>query len=178
VLAAWSPFALLRLIPMMEGAAASVVGQRTAMSAAAGSAGVHSPAAYMRQAMDRSARPSSPRAYPTTGGTTYAHARATERTNSEPPPGESGTGARSGPPSNSGGGTVDPTTRRPSAPPTSYAQPRSSTTEAPPTSPVPSPPPPAERPRPPEPPPPPPARRPRPPEPPPDRGPPLDRGDA
>ncbi len=42
VLAAWSPFALLRLIPMMEGAAASVVGQRSAMSAAAGAAGVHS----------------------------------------------------------------------------------------------------------------------------------------
>ncbi len=179
VLAAWSPFALLRLIPMMEGAAASVVGQRSAMSAAAGSAGVHSPAAYMRQAMDRSSRPSSPPAYPTTGGTTYAHARATERTNSERPPGESAMGARSGPPSDSGGGTVDPSTRGPSAPSTSYAQPNSPTaTEAPPTRPVPSPPPPAERPRPPEPPPHPPARRPRPQEPPPDRGPPLDGGDA
>jgi hypothetical protein len=179
VLAAWSPFALLRLIPMMEGAAASVVGQRSAMSAAAGSAGVHSPAAYMRQAMDRSSRPSSPPAYPTTGGTTYAHARATERTNSERPPSESGTGARSGPPSDSGGGTVDPSTRGPSAPSTSYAQPSSPTaTEAPPSRPVPSPPPPTERPRPPEPPPTPPARRSRPPEPPPDRGPPLDGGDA
>src|SRR4029450_10803241 len=36
VLAAWSPFALLRLIPMMEGAGAVVVGQRSAMTAAAG----------------------------------------------------------------------------------------------------------------------------------------------
>ena len=53
VLAAWSPFALLRLIPMMEIAAASVVTQRSSMSGAAGSAGVHSPASYMRQAMDR-----------------------------------------------------------------------------------------------------------------------------
>ena len=44
VLAAWSPFALLRLIPMMEIAAASVVTQRSSMSGAAGSAGVHSPA--------------------------------------------------------------------------------------------------------------------------------------
>ena len=35
VLAAWSPFGLLRLIPMMEVAAGSVVGQRAAMSGAA-----------------------------------------------------------------------------------------------------------------------------------------------
>src|SRR4029453_2508765 len=128
VLAAWSPFALLRLIPMMEGAAASVVGQRSAMSAAAGSAGVHSPATYMRQAMDRSSRPSSPRAYPTTGGTTYADARATERDSlargragnapetSEGVPGEAGAGARSGRPSEASGGTLDPSERRPSAP--------------------------------------------------------------
>ena len=74
VLAAWSPFALLRMIPMMEVAAASVGGQRSSMSAAAGSAGVHSPAAYMRQAMDRNSRPSTSPAYATTGGTTYAHA--------------------------------------------------------------------------------------------------------
>jgi hypothetical protein len=191
VLAAWSPFALLRLIPMMEGAAASVVGQRSAMTAAAGSAGVHSPATYMRQAMDRSSRPSSPRAYPTTGGTTYADARATERDSlargragnapetSEGVPGEAGAGARSGRPSEAGGGTVDPSERRPSAPPTNYAQPRSPTaTESPPLRPGPSDPPPPERPRPPEPPPTPPARRPRPPEPPPDQGPPHDGGDG
>ena len=53
VLAAWSPFALLRMIPMMEVAAANVASQRSSMSAAAGSAGIHSPAGYMRQAMDR-----------------------------------------------------------------------------------------------------------------------------
>jgi hypothetical protein len=56
VLAAWSPFALLRMIPMMELAAASVVPQRSAVQSAAGSAGVHSPAVYMRQAMDRHSR--------------------------------------------------------------------------------------------------------------------------
>ena len=58
VLAAWSPFGLLRLIPMMEVAAGSMVGQRAAMSGAAGSAGLHSPASYMRQAMDRQSRAS------------------------------------------------------------------------------------------------------------------------
>jgi hypothetical protein len=58
VLAAWSPFALLRLIPMMEVAASSVASQRSTISNAAGSAGVQTPAAYMRQAMDRHSRPS------------------------------------------------------------------------------------------------------------------------
>jgi len=58
VLAAWSPFALLRLIPMMEVAAASVTSQRAAMASAAGSAGIQTPAAYMRQAMDRHSRAS------------------------------------------------------------------------------------------------------------------------
>src|SRR5437763_3573964 len=73
VLAAWSPFALLRLIPMMEIAAASVTSQRSSMSAAAGSAGIQSPAAYMRQAMDRNSRSSTSPAPPTTAsGTTYA----------------------------------------------------------------------------------------------------------
>ena len=56
VLAAWSPFALMRLIPMMETAAAGVTGQRQAMSGAAGSAGIQTPAGYMRQAMDRHSR--------------------------------------------------------------------------------------------------------------------------
>jgi hypothetical protein len=58
VLAAWSPFGLLRLIPMMELAAGSVVGQRAALAGAAGSAGIHSPASYMRQAIDRQSRAS------------------------------------------------------------------------------------------------------------------------
>jgi hypothetical protein len=183
VLAAWSPFALMRLIPMMEGAAASVVGQRSTMSAAAGSAGIHSPAAYMRQAMDRSSRPSSPPANPTTGGTTYAHARTTERstepTMGESPPGKQGASARSGRPSSSAGGTADPGTRQPSAPPSRHTQPRSPTaTEAPPARPAPPPSTPAERPRSPESAPSPPAQRPRPPEPPPDRGPRPNGGDG
>jgi hypothetical protein len=72
VLAAWSPFALLRLIPMMEIAAASVVTQRSSMSGAANSAGIHSPASYMRQAMDRHSRPSASPAYAGTSGTIYS----------------------------------------------------------------------------------------------------------
>jgi hypothetical protein len=180
VLAAWSPFALLRLIPMMEGAAASVVGQRSAMSAAAGSAGVHSPAAYMRQAMDRRSSASSRPAYPTSDGRTYARTteRTAEQTSSASPSAEPGASPRPGWPSSFGGGTVDLGTRRPGTSPPTQAQP-GSPSEPPPTRPVPPPPPPAERPRPPEPPPPPPpARRPRPPDPPPDRGPPRDGGDA
>jgi hypothetical protein len=58
VLAAWSPFALLRLIPMMEVAAAGVVSQRSAIGSATAAAGIQTPAAYMRQAMDRHSRPS------------------------------------------------------------------------------------------------------------------------
>jgi hypothetical protein len=58
VLAAWSPFAVLRLIPMMEVAASTVASQRSTISNAAGSAGIQTPAAYMRQAMDRHSRPS------------------------------------------------------------------------------------------------------------------------
>jgi hypothetical protein len=142
VLAAWSPFALLRLIPMMEGAAASVVGQRSTMSAAAGSAGIHSPAAYMRQAMDRSSRPSSPPAYPTTGGTTYARAR-TEDAGQPPsggPPGRAGSSTHSGRASESAGGAVGAGSQRPSPPPPSHAQPTSPTaTEAPPARPAPPP---------------------------------------
>ena len=84
VLAAWSPFALLRLIPMMELAAASVASQRSSMSAAAGSAGIHSPASYMRTAMDRGSRSSTSPAYPATGGTVYAgdrqHTGGSDRT--------------------------------------------------------------------------------------------------
>src|SRR4051812_36189631 len=76
VLAAWSPFALLRLIPMMEVAAATVASQRSSIGAAAGSAGVHSPASYMRQAMDRSSRSASYPANATAGGTTYRSASA------------------------------------------------------------------------------------------------------
>lgn len=72
VLAAWSPFALLRLIPMMEIAAASVLAQRSSVSGATQSAGISTPAAYMRQAMDRHSRASTSPAYPGGVGTTYA----------------------------------------------------------------------------------------------------------
>jgi hypothetical protein len=72
VLAAWSPFALLRLIPMMEIAAASVVSQRSSMSGAAQSAGISTPATYMRQAMDRHSRASASPASPAAAGTTYS----------------------------------------------------------------------------------------------------------
>jgi hypothetical protein len=58
VLAAWSPFALLRVIPMMEAAAATVLSQRASISGATGATGIQTPAAYMRQAMDRHSRPS------------------------------------------------------------------------------------------------------------------------
>ncbi|MGH3038334.1 MAG: type IV secretion system protein [Gaiellaceae bacterium] len=71
VLAAWSPFALLRLIPLMEIAAAGVTSQRSSMSSATHSAGIQTPAAYMRQAMDRHSRASTAPAYPVEGGTTY-----------------------------------------------------------------------------------------------------------
>jgi len=71
VLAAWSPFALLRLVPMMEAAAATVVSQRATMSNAAGSAGIQSPAAYMRQAMDRHSRASTSPSYSGAPRTVY-----------------------------------------------------------------------------------------------------------
>lgn len=125
VLAAWSPFALLRMIPMMELAAASVVSQRSSMSAAASSAGFQSPASYMRQAMDRNSRPSTSPAYPTTGGTTYA--RTTEHATRNVPPGprgpraETGGGARPGRSSSSTGGTVRPVPPHSSAPPAQTA---------------------------------------------------------
>src|SRR5262245_5439886 len=99
VLAAWSPFALLRLIPMMEVAAATVVNQRSAISNAAGSAGIQSPAAYMRQAMDRHSRPST--SSDSRGGLATATVGGTPR--STPP---SGGNARSagGYPDDDGGG--------------------------------------------------------------------------
>ncbi|HEV7564537.1 MAG TPA: type IV secretion system protein [Microbacteriaceae bacterium] len=53
VLAAYSPFALLRVIPLLEGAASSVGQSRSTMGGAAASAGVQTPAGYMRQAMSR-----------------------------------------------------------------------------------------------------------------------------
>jgi len=115
VLAAWSPFALMRLLPMMEVAAASVASQRSSMSAAAGSAGIQSPAGYMRHAMDRSHRSSTSPAYPTTGGTTYTPSRGTgeEPSGSLPNTGSSdGLRTQPGEMSATTGGAVYPTARR------------------------------------------------------------------
>jgi hypothetical protein len=174
ILAAWSPFALLRMIPAMEVAAANVASQRSTMQSAAGSAGVHSPAVYMRQAMDR-------------------HSRASAFGDSEGRPATTSVGPHAGASAAPGGmetaigqwasdsheeGSVL------SRPPTA-ASPKARTGDdggrtepgRPPSQPRPSPrvtP----RPRPTEPPPPPHAQRPRPPEPPPDRRPPTDRGDV
>jgi len=53
VLAAWSPFALLRMLPMMELAAATVISHRNTITCAAGSAGIQSPVSHIRQAMNR-----------------------------------------------------------------------------------------------------------------------------
>ena len=143
VLAAWSPFALLRLIPMMEVAAASVASQRSSMSAAAGSAGIQSPAAYMRQAMDRNSRPSTSPAHPTTNsGTTYAQARSPERTaerttSTSSRADEPSTGRESGASTRPASGTVQLGTRQESSPPSSQAQTGAPTTsEAPPTHPA------------------------------------------
>jgi hypothetical protein len=71
VLAAWSPFGLLRMIPMMEVAAASVGGQRAAIGNATASAGIQSPAGYMRQAMSGQSRARSSEGFTTTA----VHAR-------------------------------------------------------------------------------------------------------
>jgi hypothetical protein len=97
VLAAWSPFALLRLIPLMEIAAASVVNQRSSMSSATHSTGIQTPAAYMRQAMDRHSRASTsptyagaPRATYIGGGTGGGEAPGTS-TRSTAPGGRSDT---------------------------------------------------------------------------------------
>ncbi len=115
VLAAWSPFALLRMIPMMEMAAVNMAGQRSSMSAAAGSAGVHSPASYMRQAMHRNGGPSTSSAHGGNDGMTYANRAATEPTSEanrssraeHEATDERGT-ASAGRPSSSSGGVVYP----------------------------------------------------------------------
>jgi hypothetical protein len=175
VLAAWSPFALLRLLPMMELAAVSVTGQRASIAAAAGSAGIQTPAAYMRQAMDRRSR--------TSGSTSSAQSTSQPGATrgepaSAPAAGEAQTGdaprsgPASGPPSTFGGGNVGADTRRPSSaatsdarPPSGGAEPQRSSADRPQTADS-APPPTASPPR------------PRPPEPPPDRRPPPDGGET
>jgi hypothetical protein len=190
VLAAWSPFALLRMIPAMEVAAANVASQRSTMSAAAGSAGIHSPSGYMRQAMNRHSRTSG---YGTTGnaisqpgGTTRQPAEATPARGAQASDAAE-TGPPSGWPSTFGGGSVDPETRRPSTATAPDEPPSSRPAQPPPLAddsprrPTPPSSPSAHRPASSDPPPPPPPqapRRPRPQEPPPDRRPPPDRGDS
>ena len=194
VLAAWSPFALLRMIPMMELAAASVVHQRSAVQSAAGSAGVHSPAVYMRQAMDRHSRGSTSGS---SGGTPAAiyigSPRVQDSSSAEDAESrhfDSGGGADEArgvvsgpgraqiafPGDSSAASTAEPRTQ------TSQPDPSRPTTPGVASGPRPPETPPPPRPRPSEPPPdrrpppePPPDRR-RPPEPPPDRRPPIDRG--
>jgi len=116
VLAAWSPFALLRLLPMMEVAAAGIASQRTSLTAAAGTAGIHSPASYMRQAMDRNSQPSSTPIYPATGDTAYTSPRTTT-SRTEQPPADPPAAGDAGPdlkwPSYAGGSTT-PSTSQPS----------------------------------------------------------------
>jgi hypothetical protein len=191
VLAAWSPFALLRMIPAMEVAAANVASQRSTVQTAAGSAGMHSPATYMRQAMDRHSRSSvSSRRRPGTayGGAppaaTSAQARSPEsadratysagsdeagrvasRTPHEPAVSTQSPSAEAGDEQRTEPGR--PLPQRPSSP---EVTPRPQPPAPPPS------PPHAQRPRPLGPPSPP--QRPRPPEPPPDRRPPSDQGDS
>jgi hypothetical protein len=194
VLAAWSPFALLRMIPAMEVAAANVASQRSMMSAAAGSAGIHSPAVHMRQAMDRRSRNSGNEA---TSDSMSQRRGTTQQPTGAPPARElqtgkaAGSGPPSGWPSTFGGGNVDPGTRQTSTatapdehlqsrptqpPPSADDRPRRSgppggrPSPQPRSSDLPTPPS--------SPPPPTPPRQPRPPEPPPDRGRPHDEGES
>jgi hypothetical protein len=171
VLAAWSPFALLRLLPMMEIAASAVVAQRAAVGSAAGAAGLQTPAGYMRQAMDRRSRTSGSTAAAQStsqaGGTKQEGAGPTSASE-----GQTSDASRSGPPSGwpstFRGGNVEAETRRPISaapsdnPPPSSAQPPSSS---------------ADRSRPADPARPP-TESPQPPEPPSERRPPPDRGET
>ena len=155
VLAAWSPFALLRLLPMMELAAATITSQRSTISAAAATAGIHTPAHHLRQAMDRNSQPNQ---HPDagTGETAYSPAAPTAPAVQTTESASGGPGARPGWPSTSGGGTIERDTTSSSAPRgESPAGPASPTTEpgGEPPPPRHAPPPPAGRPRPPEPPP-------------------------
>lgn len=153
VLAAWSPFALLRLIPMMEVAAATVASQRSTIGAAAGSAGIHSPASYMRQAMDRNSRSASSPANATAGRTVYAPASAAGSASGqgvgsvEPAPRSQADAT-----SPAAGRAVYPSEGRSGATPSGESRPASSSaTETRPERPAsPPPPPPSPRPRPPE----------------------------
>jgi hypothetical protein len=188
VLAAWSPFALLRMIPAMEMAAANVASQRSTVESAAGSAGVHSPAEYMRKAMNRQSRSSASSG--TRGGLGTAYVGGQSARSSAPPGGAQAAGgepagddyeqrragsrpgyapaATSSQSSSAGAGGEHSaeTGRAGHEPAADTGRPRSQRSPSPDVT---------HRPRPSEPPPPPPAQGPRPPEPPPDRTPPPDR---
>jgi hypothetical protein len=116
---------------MMEIAAATMGSQRSSMSAAAGSAGIHSPASYMRQAMDRNSRPSTSAPSATTGGTIYMPTRSTESSSEHTNDVRPGRGPAS--PSGSPVGTVYPGERRssPVAPPAQGRGGAQTATEAP-----------------------------------------------
>ena len=147
VLAAWSPFALLRLIPMMEVAAASV-GKSALVHDRCCRIGGHPepcrPICVRRSTGTRGRRPHPPNA--TTGGTTICpHRRTHDRLEGEwrdRPEKRTGTvGRQSGQHSgttwtdlrHSSGGTVYPSARQPGAAPRGQPSPGSSTaTEAPP----------------------------------------------
>jgi hypothetical protein len=147
VLAAWSPFALLRLIPMMEIAAAAVGSQRASMSAAAGSAGIQSPGNYIRQAMDRNSRPGTSPPNSTTS-TTYAQTaeRSSERTTEVRPAGSDVTSSpavrsQDGPTTSTAGGTVYPAAQQSGASTQGSTRPGPATApESPPSSGTPPPP--------------------------------------
>jgi hypothetical protein len=152
VLAAWSPFALLRLIPMMEVAAASVASQRSTISNAAGSAGIQTPAAYMRQVMDRHSRPSTSPA--SSGGPRTMYLGGTDTGDETGPsrsPGREPAGARADEMS-TGAGRATATRpeqaasqeQAPETPPRAAPRPASLRDEAPPSEPRRLPPPPGE----------------------------------
>ena len=141
VLAAWSPFALLRLIPMMEVAAASV-GEPALLHVGAlpDRPASTAPPRYMRQAMDRNSRPSTSPAYATTAAErrTRTHARpsrppdrrrAEDRREDAAHAADTAASARPGRASDSAGGNDLPERRasrahRHSQPPPTRRQPR------------------------------------------------------
>ena len=134
VLAAWSPFALLRMLPMMELAAANVASQRSTMSAA-GTTGVGRPATHMRQAMKRSSGASAAPSQPVVVVTTAADARPTDQRGGRPV--DDYDEPRRRPthdtPSDSAGGTVEQGARSPGMSAPIDGPPRSRpATEAPP----------------------------------------------
>jgi hypothetical protein len=118
---------------MMEIAAATMGSQRSSLGAAAGSAGISTPASYMRQAMDRNSRPSTSSPSATTGGTIYIHTRSAESSSGRTS--DVRQERQAGRASSAPGGTVYPGERRSSpaaAPPGSGRGGTQTTTDTPP----------------------------------------------